>query len=218
MSKALVVASILLALPLILRGQNSSVNFANGSSVGLPLVLAPDGVGLHSANYVAQLFESTDGGASFSAVGTTSSFFTVTPTSVRAGVWKAQAITLAGVNPGSVVTMKVAVWDSTLFASWDAADAEVRAFTPIPGKLAFGDTFQLGITPNFSYQTPATGDLNPADFNLVAFPGLTLSSYIAGFTGTPEPSTMALTVVGGAGLALFCQRKFKANLGPRKMP
>ena len=201
---------------------DSSVNFANGSSVGLPLVLGSgsfgfDSAGIHSGNYVAQLFESTDGGASFSAVGTTSAFFNVATTSVRAGVWKSQAITLVGVNPGNTVSLKVAVWDSTLFANWDSAVAETQSFTPIPGKLGFGDRFQLGITPSFSYNTPPLGDLNPADFNMLAFPGLSLSSYVAGFNGTPEPTTTALTVVGSAGLAFYCRQKFKSRTELRKV-
>ena len=176
---------------------DSSVNFATGSSVGLPIVLdAPDhgfdGQGVHSANYVAQLFASTDGGASFSAVGTTSAFFNVATTSVRAGVWKSQSITLTGVNPGSAVTFKVAVWDSTLFSNWDAAAAEVASLAPVAGKLNPGDNFQVGVTSPFTYNAPAAGDLNPADFNLANFKGLTLT----GYTVSPEPSVIALGALG----------------------
>ena len=193
---------------------DSSVNFANGSSVGVPLVLGADGVGIHSANYVAQLFESTDGGASFSAVGTTSTFFNVATTSVRAGVWKSQFITLAGVNPGSTVTMKIAVWDSTLFANWDEAAAEVASFAPNP-KIHPGDSFQVGVTSPFTYNAPSAGDLNPADFNLVKFPGLTLTGYI--IWGVPEPSTTAMTVVGSAALVFYCWQKCKMCSGARKV-
>jgi len=173
---------------------DSSVNFANGTSVGLPLVSDSTGTAIHSANYVAQLFESTDNGASFSAVGTTSPFFNVTSTSVRAGVWKTQAITLTGVNPGSAVSFKVAVWDSTVFSSWDAAAAEITALAPIAGKLNAGDSFQAGVTSAFTYNAPVAGDLNPADFNLTNFKGLQLTSYTV--PAAPEPSVIALGALG----------------------
>ena len=163
---------------------DSSVNFATGSSVGLPIVTFADGTGINNKNYVAQLFESTDGGSSFSAVGTTSAFYSVVSTSVRAGVWKTQSITLVGVNPGSAVQMKVAVWDSTLFSSWDAAAAEIAS----PHQ-----SFQAGVTPVFTYNTPPAGDLNPADFNLSNFKGLTLNDYEV---LVPEPSVIALGALG----------------------
>jgi len=171
---------------------DSSVNFANGSSVGLPLVTFADGTtGVNNKNYVAQLFESTDGGASFSPIGTTSAFFTVASTSVRAGVWKSQSITLAGVAPGSAVQFKVAAWDSTLFTDWSAAQAEITSLAVIPGKLAAGDTFQAGVTSSFTYNAPVAGDLNPADFNLSGFKGLTLTAYTV-----PEPSVIAFGALG----------------------
>ena len=215
MSKLRLASALLMALPLVSQAQTSSVNFANGSSVGLPLVFGVDGVGLHSANFVAQLFESTDGGASFGAVGTTSAFFTVASTSVRAGVWKSQSITLAGVNPGSTVSFKVAVWDSTLFANWDLSTAQPMPLPPNPfNPSPVGDIYQFGVTTSFAYNAPAAGDLNPADFNMVAFPGLTLSRYT--FAGTPEPSTVALTAVGAAGLVFYCRRNIKARSVIRK--
>ena len=190
---------------------DSSVNFANGSSVGVPLVLGADGVGIHSANYVAQLFESTDGGASFSAVGTTSAFFNVATTSFRAGVWKSQSITLAGVNPGSIVSFKVAVWDSSIFSTYaDASEWVASSFPIIPGKIVPGDVVQMGVTPAFSYNAPPAGDLNPADFNLVNFHGLTLTRY-PDFSGVPEPTTTAMTIVGVVGFLFFYRRRFKAR-------
>ena len=167
---------------------DSSVNFATGSSVGLPIVTFADGTGINSKNYVAQLFESTDGGTSFATVGTTSPFFTVTLPSVRAGVWKAQSITLAGVAPGSAVSFKVAVWDSTLFADWNAVATEIASLAPLAGGQT---TFQAGVTPVFAYNAPAAGDLNPADFNLNNFKGLQLTSYTV-----PEPSVIALGALG----------------------
>lgn len=136
---------------------DTSVNFANGSSVGTPLVLGSDGVAIHDAKYVAQLFISSDNGASFSAVGTTSPFKSVTATSPRAGIWASQSITLTGLNPSTDYKVEVAVWDSSLFSSWADASAEAASLATIAGKLAPGDTFQSGLTASFNYHSPAAG-------------------------------------------------------------
>ena len=204
MNKSIALAVALSAVASAAFAQTASVSFSNGGSTGVPLVFAADGTKLANADYVAQLFYSTDG-TSFSAVSTQQPFFNVTQTSTRAGQWKGGSFDFpAAVTAGSTVTLKVAVWDSKQFTSWDAAAAEIANLAGDPSSLGAGTQFFAGASAGFSYHTPAAGDLNPADFYPTAFPGLTLTGYTV--PTVPEPSVIALGALG-IGALLWRRRK-----------
>jgi hypothetical protein len=211
MNKSIAYALALAAVSSVALADTASVNFATGSSAGLPTALvtgsgqfAFDSAGIHSANYVAQLFYSTDG-TSFSAVSTQQPFFNVTASSVRAGTWKSASFSFpAAVSAGDTVTLRVGVWDSTLFSSWDAAVAEKNSLSTETATLKNGDHFQIG-SSTFTYKTPAAGDLNPADFNMSNFTGFGLTAYTV---VTPEPSVVALGALG-LGALLWRRRSSK---------
>ena len=200
-------ASIVLIPALSFAADTTSINFANGPSVGLPLVDFSGGTGIDDSGYVSQLFYSTDG-SSFSALGTAQPFFSVAPDSVRAGVWESAAFDFpVDVTPGMTLQLKVAVWDSNLFSDWASAAAEAASRARIPGLLNGLDTFELGITSAFDYHTPSAGDLNPGDYDMSAFGGLTLTEY----TVVPEPSEMAWVGAGVSGL-LFAYRRVSRTM------
>ena len=195
-------SSIVLIPALSFAADTTSINFANGPSVGLPLVEFSDGSGVNQANYVSQLFYSTDGSL-FSTLGTAQPFFNVAPASVRAGVWQSSSFDFPiEVTPGMTLQLKVAVWNSNLFSDWTAASSEASSRAIIPGVLNGLDTFELGITSAFEFKTPSAGDLTPADYDMAEFDGLTLTT----FTVIPESSYMTWTVASVGGLFFLYRR------------
>jgi hypothetical protein len=187
-------------------GDSTSVNFADGPSVGLPIVKFADGSGVNDGAYVSQLFYSTDG-SNFSALGAPRSFFSVASSSPRAGVWQTASLNFPpDVTPGLTLELKVAVWDANLFSDWASAVAERSSRLNIPGKLEEGDIFQLGITSAFNFTTPGVGDLNPADYNMTEFEGLTLTAY----TAVPESSSIGFAAAVGLAL-LFIHRRLRSD-------
>ena len=204
MNKSAALTTVFLVFATGAFAQTASISFANGGSTGVALVYNTDGTKLANANYVAQLFYSTDG-TSFNAVGTQQPFFTVVQTSARAGQWKGGSFDFpVAVTSGSTVTLKVAVWDSKQFASWDAAANEIANPIADPSHLGIGGfPFFAGQSAAFSYKAPAAGDLNPDDFYPKNFPGLTLTRYDV---IVPEPSVAALSVLGLGALLWPCRK------------
>jgi hypothetical protein len=131
---------------------------------------------------VAQLFYSTDG-TSFTALGSTAAFSAL---AAKAGYWSGNTKNLQfpdSIHDDQPLTLKVAIWDSTVFPSWDAAvAAALNPGTPF--------RFQIG-SETFSYTTPAVGNLSPDAAYIKNFRSFELTEYIS-----PEPSVVALSVVG----------------------
>ncbi len=171
-----------------------TINFANGAG-GSPPVNAPisdtDGTTkLAGAGFIAQLY----GGA----VGTAwDSLGAVTPTAVfatglNAGYFFGGPIAVTGVAGGSAAAAQVRVWNSA-FASWDAAWAAYQAGNPT-AKVGVSGWNGTGL-PTTTLTTPPLGGGVNTTPNLIGLTSFHLYS-------VPEPSTIALGVLGTAALLL----------------
>jgi len=89
---------------------------------------------------------------------------------------------LAGVGFGTAATLQVRVWDSAKYTSFDAA-------------LAAGE---FGRSDAFNYNAPVQGELNPNAY---------LMDNLKAFAVIPEPSTIALGLLGAASLLVLRRRK-----------
>jgi hypothetical protein len=89
---------------------------------------------------------------------------------------------LAGVNFGTAATLQVRVWDSGKFTSFDAA-------------VAGGE---FGRSDAFNFTAPVQGELNPNAY---------LMDNLRAFAVIPEPSTIALGLLGAASLLVLRRRK-----------
>jgi len=150
---------------------------------------------LVGVNYVAALYyvEGTGGDLSTPATGTMAlgadgtglAAFRV-PTTTSKGYWLNGAVgnarTLVGVTAGETATLQVRVWDITRFASY----AEAVAGGGIYGK-----------SETFTYTVPQPG----APVNE------TYLNDLRSFQLVPEPSTIALGVLGLGSLFLFRRRR-----------
>jgi len=166
----------------------ASINLNNR---GLALVNDASGKPLTGTRFVAQVWYGASAGA------LTSSFapspFRVS-TTTSPGSWNPGAVggpgaiaTLAGIAPGSTVTLQVAVWDSSI-AGVGAAQALAKA----PG---------TGLSETFTYTTSADPLAIPGGMeNLKSF------NLVGGGTVIPEPTTIALGALGAAAL-LWRRRK-----------
>jgi hypothetical protein len=126
----------------------SQINLGNR---GLALVNDATGAKLVGTTFVAKVFY----GVSENALNQS---FVPSPfrasTTTYPGSWNPAAAggpgglaTLAGFKPGSTVTLKVAVWDTAVFSSWEAASAALQAGgSPVPT--------QAGISTAFTYTIP----------------------------------------------------------------
>lgn len=143
--------------------------------------------------YVAGLWYLAGGGrgaeiGSAAQAGRTFAFRASTTAQQNQGTWvvpigASSLFDLAGVNFGTAATLQVRVWDGAKFASFDAA-------------LAAG---QAGRSDAFDYNAPVQGELNPNAY---------LMDKMRAFAVTvPEPSTIALGLLGVAGLLAFRRRK-----------
>ncbi len=108
--------------------------------------------------------------------------------------------TLAGFKPGATVTLRVAVWDTAVFATWELAEAALKAGrNPVPT--------QAGISTAFTYAIPADPLAIPG--GLEKFQGLKLMAL--GNTGpinqAPTASGQSLSVVSGQTLPIVLAGK-----------
>jgi hypothetical protein len=158
-------------------------------AVGSPLNAAT-GVGLTGTNYVAQLYAGADAG-SLSPVTTSISRFRNT-TSTAKGKWGLQTILVAANNPltlpnndfGTTAFLKVVVWDFDLNGG-------------LAGNYATANG-NKGESAVFTYKVPVAGDLVPGDYFMEG---------MGSFALVPEPSAIALSIMGVAGLLLIRRRK-----------
>ena len=98
--------------------------------------------------------------------------------------------TLAGFKPGSTVTLKVAVYDTAVFASWDAAASALAA-----GKSTVPT--QAGVSAAFTYAIPADPLAIPG--GMEKFPGLKLTALGNTGPGNQAPSAVGQSLSVNAG-------------------
>lgn len=166
-----------------------TVNFNNNVWTGTsarPVFLGQPGstVRLVGTDYVAQLYFGTAGTAasSLTAVGALGRFRVATTASP--GTWSGSTITLAGIGAGATAALQVRVWNNTLF--------------PAGYQAALSGGGLTGASSVFDYTVPAGSTPAPNEFWMGNF---------ASFNVVPEPSTIALGVLGLAGLLFIRRRK-----------
>jgi hypothetical protein len=125
-----------------------------------------------------------------------------TTLSTSPGTWNPGAAgirTLTGFAEGANVSMRVNVWDSTVFADWASASAALASGGILPTQNG-GNATQAGSSASFTYTVGAAA--NPASLTIANFQGFTLT----GIPVVPEPTTIALGALGAAAL-LWRRRK-----------
>lgn len=142
------------------------------------------GTKLVGTNWVAELYAGTDA-ASLAPIASSISKFRVTSTS-QPGTWNGKTVTYAFGGVGVPVTLEVKVWDITKFATYEAAAA---------GGGVTGDSGSYVYTQLLSQPSDPVGD--------------TAMKNQPAFALVPEPSAIALSVMGVAGLLLIRRRKYK---------
>ena len=171
-----------------------TVDFRNYVSFDTPadrLVRDLNGARLVGTNYFAQLYYGAQGASETDLISVSD-----LPVRFRAstttlpGAWNVPDSpfrTLNGFPPGDTVSLQVRVWNSFAGSTWEQA--------AIAG---FSDT-QYGVSTLFLYPIPPAGS------------GNCLTCYymdnLRGFMLVPEPSVIALAVLGAGGLLLLRRRK-----------
>src|ERR1051326_17245 len=162
-----------------------TVSFVNSESAGGDHKVYADTVGgtaLTGTNYVAELYFGTDAASLQPLVASISKFRVSTTASP--GTWsnpKSYTLTIGGVNVP--IPLDVRVWDASLFSTYEAA------------KAAGGITGESGA---FTYLQVLSNPPAPTDTQMVNQPAFAL---------VPEPSAVALSVLGVAGLLFLPRRK-----------
>lgn len=110
-------------------------------------------------------------------------FRAVDPTTTFAGTWSGGNRTIADANAGDTVWLQIRVWDITKFADYGLA-------------LAAGD--RVGQSAAFQYTLSSASPIPPSDL---------LMKNMRAFALVPEPSTIALGVLGLGSLLLFRRKK-----------
>jgi len=177
------VLSVLLVSGISAFGQGT-IFFANrlSSSLFAPVYM-PDGTTpVSGAGFSAQLY--ADIGGSFTAIGSPLAF----RTGAGAGSWAGIDTTVNGIAPGASGTFQVRVWDNNggAFTSFASALAAGR-LTGISGNitsLPLGGGSPPATSPNIVGNPTAINNLQPFSMQV------------------PEPSTIALGLLGAAALLL----------------
>lgn len=179
--KALVAVGALLALPVLGQG---TLNFATvGSAVGgsgakVTSTALPGGV--TGANFFAQLYYSTDNTTYTALAGSQTTF----RTGAAAGFVVAKQVAVPGVLPGGSVWIQMRAWEGAAGSSFETA---ANSATGISNNIQVNN---LGGTP--------AGGLPITDPNLTGLTGFALAPTVI----VPEPSTIALGLLGAAGLLI----------------
>lgn len=192
------IAVAILALTAASGWAQGTVDFRNGG-ITFPTTadrkvypgFVGNGAGLTGTTWVAGLWylAGADRGnaiATAAQVGGRTFAFRPTTTTVP-GAWVATAgvspiFTFPDVAVGGTATLQVRVWDSSKFATWDAAVA------------GGGD---VGSSGAFNYTVPAAGST----------PDKYYMDNLRAFAVVPEPSTIALGLIGAASLLFLRRRK-----------
>jgi hypothetical protein len=124
--------------------------------------------------------------ASAKQVGRAFNFRADTTSAGNRGTWTAgtfdPVFTFTDVGFNAAVTLQVRVWDTAKFTSFEAAVAGNEYGASLP----------------FNYTTPADGTLTPNSFYM---------DNLRAFAIVPEPSTIALGILGAASLLFLRRRK-----------
>jgi hypothetical protein len=173
-----------------------TVNIGTGAGANTQFIVTHTGVRIAGTDYLAQLFwangDVTDENA-LAAAGTP-----INPrTGGAAGVLPSGEIRLDTVTPpGGPVTLQLRAWSSVLGATESAAFAAWQSQAPADASL-YGRSALFSMDTANPLETPPP---TPPSIGGV-FPGLTVAP-------VPEPSTIALGILGGVGaLVLFRRRK-----------
>jgi len=168
-------------------GQGSVVNFNNnGVAVGGDHKVyfgTVGGVPVTGTNYVAELYYLDPVTSSLTPFTASISKFRVTTTS-SVGTWSGKTVTVPIGGLDQQITLDVKVWDNILFATYEAA---------LAGNGVHGESGPFAFKQILS-SPPATSDTQ-----LVNMPAFAIT--------VPEPSAIALGVIGVAGLLLVRRRK-----------
>jgi len=145
---------------------------------------------LSGTNWVVQMYYNAGSGQAESSLhvlaGDTFTAFRVTTTS-SPGTWSAAASkSLTDVLPGGVATLQARVWDGSLFSTYDLAKASPNAFT--------------GKSNPFDYVTGGAGSPPSTPGGIEGMQSFTVQN-------VPEPTTIALGVLGAASLFVVRRRK-----------
>jgi hypothetical protein len=146
---------------------------------------------LTGTNWVAQLFYATaanvtDENTLVAVDAATKKFRDPATANGFEGTWSGGNKTLAGVTNGMTATLQVRVWDGSQFTTWGGPLGATTGNLPT-GKSAL-----------FNYTVPASGAPTTA-FQIDGLQSFTLQ--------VPEPSTIALGVLGAASLLFVRRRK-----------
>jgi hypothetical protein len=144
------------------------------------------GEGLVGTTFIAQLFFASDASnldAQPAILGTDVHRFRASTTTLP-GTWSGGTRVLRGVLLGETANLVVRVWDSA-FASYGDA---------VRGNGA------LGQSAPFAYTVPTSPTPPPTDLFMNNFAGFTVNQ-------VPEPSTIALGLLGGLGTMLLFRRR-----------
>ena len=149
-----------------------------------------NGALLVGTNYWAQLYYGSANASEMELISVSQAPvpFRSSTTSVP-GTWNASADrirTLEGFPAGSAVTLQVRVWDATVGSSWEQAMSQ-----------GFGGT-QYGASNPFQYFVQVEGCQPVTCYYM---------DNLRGFMLVPEPSVIALAVLGAGGLLLLRRRK-----------
>lgn len=176
--KALLLVGMVMALPALGQG---TLNFATTASAigGAGAKVTLDGVGVTGANYFAQLYFSDSQNGIYSAI---ASSLTTFRAGAAAGFVTALQVVVPGKLPGATdVWVQLRAWSGAAGSSFDTAS---NTATGTSNSINVG---ALGGTP--------AGGLPITDPNLVGM-------LPVGLVVIPEPSTIALGLLGVAGLLI----------------
>jgi hypothetical protein len=180
-----IVASVLAAVSGYAQGTLDFRNFVAGS-VDAPVFVVLDGGGTakaEGAGFLAQLYAGPSE-AALAPIGAAVPFRTGT----GAGYWNpapSAARTVDTVAAGAEATVKVVAWNTAVGATWDAAKA--------------ANLGGIGESTVFKVKTGGSGEPPSLPANLVGLTSFNISAVV------PEPSIVALGVLGG--LALLLRRR-----------
>jgi len=187
MKKLLLLSGLMIAaLGASAQGTLVFANFALASGVDAPVTNAMVSPSVRAAGsaFNAQLYVGAAGTANAALLNTNG--VSGTPSAFQsgggAGYFLGGSRDIAGFAPGSVITVQVRAWATAAGASWEAAGPNARGESNL-------------------IQVPLGGGTTPPS-NLIGLQGFNVGGVIV-----PEPSSIALGLLGLGAIALFRRRK-----------
>lgn len=179
--KALLLVGILSALPALGQGTLTFLNTATGTGVtgGSPVTDGLGGPRLAGTGFWTQLYSSATQGGTYAAIGTPVNF----RTGAAAGFVNVSTVAVPSGAPGTSVWIQMRAWEGAAGSSYESVLAT--------GKTGFSAAIQVG----------PLGGPDPAGGPAFTAPNLTGLQGFA-IVPVPEPSTIALGLLGAAGLLI----------------